>query len=69
MDKTPYFATIDDWCRLSGMGRTRTYDAIGRGYLKAVKLGNRTLVDVETGLAWMRNLPPAEVKPQHRAAA
>jgi predicted DNA-binding transcriptional regulator AlpA len=58
---TPRYATIPRWCDLSGMGRTTTYEAIGRGDLRAVKLGNRTLLDVDHGLAWMRSLPAAKI--------
>ena len=33
----PAFASIDDWCRLSGMGRRVVYDKLGTGELRAVK--------------------------------
>ena len=57
----PAFATVVDWCRLSGMGRTATYHALMRGDLRARKLGKRTLIDVRHGLAWMGSLPLATV--------
>jgi hypothetical protein len=41
------------------MSRTATYYALGRGDLRAIKIGNRTLIDVEAGLAWLRSLPSA----------
>jgi hypothetical protein len=44
------------------MSRTATYNALGRGDLEAVKLGGRTLLDVEVGLAWLRSLPPAQIR-------
>lgn len=69
MDDTPKFAPIPAWCRISGMGRSTAYAALGRGDLRAVKLGKRTLIDVDAGLAWMRALPLAEIKMQHRIAA
>jgi hypothetical protein len=59
----PAFATIDDWLIISGMGRRATYDELGNGNLRAVKRGSRTLVDVEHGLAWLRSLPPAKIRP------
>ena len=66
----PAFCSIDQWCALSGMGRRVTYDEIGRGNLKAVKLGNRTLIDVPHGLAYMRSLPPANIRaPKARSEA
>ena len=59
---SPKFATIDNWLRISGMGRRTTYDEIGRGNLKAIKLNGRTLLDVEAGLAWMRSLPAPSIR-------
>lgn len=59
----PAFASLSDWCRLSGMGRTVTYEALGRGDLRARKIGSRTLIDVAHGLGWMNALPPAAIRP------
>ncbi len=63
----PARATIPDWCSLSGMSRSGTYEALGRGDLRAVKLGARTLIDVEPGLAWLDTLPAATVRPHGTA--
>lgn len=59
---TPAFVTIPEWCHLSGMGRTVTYQALSDGHLQARKLGKRTLIDVKHGLAWMGSLPLASVR-------
>ena len=59
----PARATINDWCKLSGVGRSATYEALGRGDLQAVKLGSRVLIDVPQGLAWLDSLPPAAIRP------
>lgn len=59
----PARATVAGWCAISGMGRSATYEALGRGDLRAVKLGSRTLIDVAHGLAWLDSLPPATVRP------
>lgn len=56
------YATIAAWCRLSGMGRSASYEALGRGDLRAIKLGSRTLIDVPHGLAWLATLPSASVR-------
>jgi hypothetical protein len=56
----PAFATVPTWCALSGQTRTKAYEALAAGYLKAVKNGRTTLVDVPAGLDWLRSLPPAE---------
>ncbi len=61
--ETPQFATMKDWMALTGMSQRRTYDELGRGNLKAVKAGRRTLIEVQTGLAWLRSCPPAKIKP------
>lgn len=55
------YATISGWREMTGMSRTGIYEAIGRGDLRAIKLGTRTLIDVEHGLAWMASLPAAQI--------
>jgi hypothetical protein len=65
---SPKFAPIPQWCVISGMSRTATYNALGRGDLKAIKVGSRTLVDVEAGLAWLRALPAAQIRAPRAAA-
>jgi hypothetical protein len=65
----PAFATIDSWCAISGLGRRVTYDELGRGNLKAIKVGARTLIDVPHGLAWLRSRPAAVIRaPKQRNA-
>src|ERR1700738_2900806 len=66
---TPKYAPIPVWKRISGMGRTTTYEALGRGDLRAVKLNNRTLIDVEHGLSWLATLPTAQITTGHRRGA
>jgi hypothetical protein len=58
----PRYVTIAGWCQLSGMGRTSTYAALGRGDLRAIKAGTRTLIDVQRGLAWLETLPAAIIR-------
>lgn len=60
----PAFVTIANWCALSGMGRSATYEALGAGHLRAVKLGARTLIDVPYGLTWLASLPRAIIRQQ-----
>jgi hypothetical protein len=67
---TPRFATIDRFCALTSMSRRVVYDELGRGNLKAVKVGTRTLIDVEAGLSWLRSRPAAVIRtPKPRNAA
>jgi hypothetical protein len=42
---------------LSGMTRTRTYEALSRGLIRGKKLGGRTLVNVTSGLAYIEAPP------------
>jgi hypothetical protein len=66
---TAKYAPLPDWFIISGMRRTATYEALGRGELKAIKLNNRTLVDVEHGLAWLASLPVANITTGRRRRA
>ena len=58
----PKFTPLSHWCAISGMSRTATYNALGRGDLKAIKVGSRTLIDVDAGLTWLRSLPAARIR-------
>jgi hypothetical protein len=58
---TPKYAPIPNWCDLSGMSRSSTYEKLGNGNLKAIKVGTRTLIDVEHGLNWLASMPAAEI--------
>ncbi len=57
------FAAIPTWCAISGLSRTGTYHALGRGDLKAIKVGSRTLIDVEAGSASRANRRRKCVRP------
>jgi hypothetical protein len=48
------YATVKEWVEISGMARSSTYKAMNDGHLTAVKVGRRTLIDVNAGLVWMR---------------
>jgi hypothetical protein len=63
---TPHYAPIPQWCAISGMGRTRTYEEAGKGNIRIIKVGGRSLVDVPHGLAWLRSLPEAKLGRAHR---
>ena len=63
---TPKFGPIPVWMATSGMSRSGTYEALGDGRLRAVKLGSKTLVDFEHGLAYLASLPPAKITTGHR---
>jgi hypothetical protein len=59
---TKRYGTIDQWCADSGMGRTKTYEKIAKGVIRAVKADGRTLVDYVSGLAYLNSLPPAKIR-------
>lgn len=44
-DIAPVFCPVDDWCRLSGLSRSATYQAITDGWLPTLKMGKTRLVD------------------------
>jgi hypothetical protein len=68
-DQTPKFATVSGWCAMTGMSRTGTYEALGLGYLTAVKAGRRTLIDAAAGLVWLHSLPRATFRAPKLAMA
>jgi hypothetical protein len=66
----PAFCSIEDWCVISGMSRRVTYEKLGTGELRAIKIGSKTLLDVEHGLIWLRSRPPAVIRaPRERQTA
>jgi excisionase family DNA binding protein len=48
-----------NWCRL---GRTRVYEEIGSGRLRAIKIGRRTFVRRDDALAWLEAQPAVVTK-------
>lgn len=56
-EETPKYGSITTWMKLSGMGRSRTYEAMAEGSLPAIKLGARTLIDIGAGLKWLASQP------------
>lgn len=56
---TPRYAPIEVWLQLTFMTRSATNAALERGDLRAIKMGNRKLIDVRRGLEWLGSLPDA----------
>ncbi len=65
----PKYATIKKWCEMTGMSKSGTYNALAAGLMRAIKLGNKSLVDVEHGLAWLAAQPAATFRPYSNAEA
>lgn len=49
--------SIAEVCKATGIGRTSIFNAIREGKLRAVKLGNRTLVRAEDLRTFLESLP------------
>jgi len=49
--------SIDAFCKAWGIGRTRVYELINSGELRAVKCGTRTLILRHDAETWARSLP------------
>jgi hypothetical protein len=64
----PHFVRIAGWCRMTGMSRTATYEALGRQQLRAIKHGRSVLIDVAHGLSWLNSLPAASIRAPKKAA-
>ena len=61
--------SIDEVCKLTGLGRTKLYEAINKGLLPAKKYGRRTIIlkpDLEKFLDSLRDYK-AELKPNKKS--
>ncbi len=52
---TPLYATIDDACRLSGLGRTSVYALVQRREVVTAKVGRKRLIQVASLVAFLRS--------------
>ena len=50
--------SLAEFCDRYGPSRTKTYEEIKCGRLRAIKCGKRTLVTEDDAEAWLRSLPP-----------
>ena len=46
-----------------GLSRSRQYDLLVHGKIRAVRCGKRTLIEVASVREFMRSLPPAGLRP------
>lgn len=61
--------SIDETCKITGLGRTKLYEAINKGLLPAKKYGKRTIIlksDLEDFLDSLRDYS-AELKPNNKS--
>jgi hypothetical protein len=54
---SPKFQTIKQFRAERGVGHTLTYELIATGKIKAIKLGAKTLIDVESADTFFQSLP------------
>lgn len=52
--------SIPDFCSWAGIGRTKAYEEMIAGRLRAKKVEKRTLNRVDDAKAWLAKLPPAK---------
>jgi excisionase family DNA binding protein len=50
-----------EFAQLTGLSRSRVYELVASGELRAVRIGGRILIDAEAAKAWFANLPDYEV--------
>ena len=48
--------SIHEFCEDAGIGKTKVYEEIAAGRLKAKKVGSRTLITAESRQVWLDNL-------------
>lgn len=53
----PPFLTIEEFRAWSRLGRTKIYELLASGDLKAIKVGRRTLISGEAAQAWLDAQP------------
>lgn len=62
----PKFASIPKACEILGFSRSKLYELVALRSLRLVKVGNRSLVDMDHALNWMATLPEAQISPAYR---
>jgi len=56
-ESPPEGLSVEDACRVAGLGRTKVYEAISNGRLKARKFGKRTLILRTELQQFLKSLP------------
>lgn len=54
--------TISEFCKLANCGATYTYQLIGKGNLRALKVGRKTLIPRDSVNEWIGSLQPYPVQ-------
>jgi hypothetical protein len=64
----PPYLTIKKAYETAGISRSKLYEVLGGGLVRAVKIGTKTLIDTGSLLSYLENLPTAQIRPQKIAA-
>ena len=51
------YVSIRTWCRITGLGKSTTYEMLADRRIRAIKVGNKTLIDFPHGMAHLDGLP------------
>lgn len=54
--------SVPDTCRVAGIGRTKVYELVAAGQLRAVKIGAKTLILADSIQEYFQSLPTLPVK-------
>ena len=60
---TPLMLSIRNAVIASGIRRTKLYELIGRGLIRAVKADGKTLIEVQSVRDYLDRLPTVPIKP------
>jgi hypothetical protein len=63
----PPYVPVKQACVVGGFGRSKLYEVVGHGLVRAVKLGSKTLIDTASLLAYLADLPAAQIRPAKTA--
>jgi hypothetical protein len=58
----PAFAQVNEFCRISGIRRSKVYMLLSDGSLNARKIGKTMLIDVHAGLDFINGSPSADIR-------
>lgn len=53
----PVLMTIAEFCAWARIGRTKAYEEIALGALRAIKIGRRTLISAADATVWLQAQP------------
>jgi excisionase family DNA binding protein len=53
----PELLTVAEFCAWARIGRTKAYEEIGSGALRALKIGRRTVIKAADADAWLAAQP------------